>query len=49
MDFARIIAHSIYSCFANMGRFVTLKKSQVQNMDLKKVGCKKQAASSLFE
>ena len=25
-----------YSCFENMGRFVTLKKNQVQNMDLKK-------------
>jgi hypothetical protein len=45
-----------YSCFENMGRFVTLKKKQVQ----KKAGRKKtgslllkkkrgQAASSLFE
>jgi hypothetical protein len=34
------IAQSIcthYSCFENMGRFVTLKKNQVQ----KKAGCKK--------
>ena len=31
---------SHYSCFENMGRFVTLKK--IQNMDLKKAGCKKQ-------
>ena len=31
-----------YSCFENMGRFVTLKKNQVQNMDLKKAGCKNQ-------
>ena len=23
-----------YSCFENMGQFVTLKKNQVQNMDL---------------
>ena len=40
-----VVAQSIftyYSCFENMGRFVTLKKNQVQNMDLKKAGYKKQ-------
>ena len=29
-----------YSCFENMGRFVTLEKNQVQNMGLKKAGSK---------
>ena len=29
-----------YSCFQNMGWFVTLKKNQVQNMGCKKAGCK---------
>ena len=56
------VAQSIcthYSCFENMGRFVTLKKNQVKNMGCKKQGAKNRviiiqkekraAASSLFE
>ena len=35
-------APTTYFCFENMGRFVTLKKNQDQNMDQKKVGSKKQ-------
>ena len=38
------VAQSIcthYSCFENMGWFGDPEKNQVQNMDLKKAGCKK--------
>ena len=44
ITFRTIVTQSIcihYSCFEKMGRFVTLKKNQVQKMDLKKAGWKK--------
>jgi hypothetical protein len=38
-----------YSCFENMGRFVTLKKNQVQNMGCKKQGAKNRVIGSQKE